>query len=374
MKVAIPLGTLLDYQITNTSGTPLYPVYNRNTQYGTGSRINSPATDRDYEAIRVVGGVCCGTAEPPHERYWRDIGPTSYQDSKNYFTNAVISSATPWTGAGAKEGDLVFDAAEERDFIAATDISAAQDTLRPGLAVRDSDEVIASYWIDAGSANAFAMLDQESASETRAKSPLTYTVRTTGKSNSISFWGLSGVESITVVVKDSGGATVETLGPLSLVFPNHPTRSATTFWVNHKEVTDPTYALTFTGKAVDADLRIASVIPGYANDLGCTRADVNESLVIPSPTRDEYGKLISRTRWYAREINATISVPKRDGDYAMELLGESQRAYAAVFDFSTEYLDEPGLKIWGILTSAVRVNTGRFDLDTINMTIGGFTQ
>ena len=92
---------------------------------------------------------------------WEQLGESALT-TPTYMTNVVLSHHPTWTtGVAVTADETVFDQSDHRDYIAPNAILAADNTIRPSAAIRNSDEDIAARWSVLGPANAWAPYDKE---------------------------------------------------------------------------------------------------------------------------------------------------------------------------------------------------------------------
>jgi hypothetical protein len=200
----MPLITL-EIDGTVTSEPSNFPVWDTNTKYYPGDRVyNSPSIGGDNLNYECTAYANLAKDRPDLEPdHWVVVGGTSVEISSPV-TSADESLATAWvSGESVDEGVVKYDEIARRDYVAALDISDTDNIIRPSVAVQSDDVDLAARWVDYRPANAWACLDAEISTKTRALNSMSMTLLGSGEANRIALFGLENATDVQVVVNSS---------------------------------------------------------------------------------------------------------------------------------------------------------------------------
>jgi len=213
----IPLS--LAYELSTETTTETipeelgYPNYVVGRIYYQGDIVHSAEADggdgRNYQlTMRALGFG----GRPEDGWPWQEVGGPIPSGERtivtettvtDYLTNVDISQYPTWDGSGAYLGQIFFDSADGRNYAAAVQIDSADDTTRPSAAVNASDVDVASRWVLYSVANAFACLDNETATRTTGGFSIESTLIGRGLADRITFFGLHNCDKIDVTVSSA---------------------------------------------------------------------------------------------------------------------------------------------------------------------------
>jgi len=217
----------IDYEIDSETATVIteeeiaqelgYPDYVVGRLYYQGDVVHSAVSDGgDGHNYRLLGVALAFGGRPEDSSTWQQIDEVQTTTTTvtttavttsfltDYITNVDISQYPTWKGEGAYVGEIVFDAADGRNYAAAVAIDAADDTTRPSAAVNSNDVDTASRWVLYSVANGFACVDKEVVTGTEYGGDIRMMVRASGISDRVTFFGLRDIKTIEVVVSNGG--------------------------------------------------------------------------------------------------------------------------------------------------------------------------
>ena len=153
-KADLAFSGSVSYVYSAWSGSSVY--------YARYSKIRYQVGGVYYDYRARTSHISSSDRAPTNTYYWSKIGVSSTTSGATYTTNVRLSDYDTWTsGQEAKAGSVKYDPADHRDYLAASLISAGDNTTRPSEAVLSTDEAFAARWVAVSIANAWAPFDLE---------------------------------------------------------------------------------------------------------------------------------------------------------------------------------------------------------------------
>lgn len=317
----------------------------------------------DYRCRR--GHTASSSRSPANTSHWTKIGAASTTGGYTYTTNVRLSASSAWaTGAAITAGDVVFDDADQSDYIATTAISAGDNTLRPSEAIRSATALIAARWVSLGKANAWAWSDTEINSRLQGYDASNNLVLPTFTIDAgvlayavdqVCFSGLLHVEELTAKVYVDGvlqETLTKSLGPgatgyllTSAVLAFTPVAAGKALSIE----------VTLSRAVLSLPPTVGAIVIGYGYELATTEWDVETSLL--GFSRQErnitYGTISFLPRGSAKVVRATgfLDPAVSSGDHLLQLIAwlSGQPIY---FDLNEDGTDYDRLRLYGICTRA----------------------
>lgn len=349
-------------------------------------RDNSSGSWRDYRAKSTHTSSAWN--RPPNSWYWSDRGPSSVSGGYTWRTNVRLSAYDAWTtGAAVSAGGRRYDDANQHDYQAVVAISSGDNTTRPSEAGLSSDEAVAARWIDLGSANAWAALDQESNSylagrdvnNTIVNPVFTIEVEPNSLINRIAFAGLWNVGGITVTVYLSGALSETKTVTLAHRGTNKFGRLPKTAIIDLTTIAAdavPTIEITLTRATSTAEPRLGVVVVGYGHVLTDTEWGVETSMLSFSRKQrdDTFGTMTFLHRGSARQIRATCQIDPTEvsGDVVQQVL-EDLDGQPIFFDFNGSGLSYDRLRVFGFYTT-LGIVVPTVTRETLSITVEGLVE
>lgn len=351
---------------TGASPSYVYSAWATSTTYAKDTiiRDNASGAWRDYRAKSTH--TSSSWTRPPNSWYWSDRGPSSVSGGFTWTTNVRLSAYDAWANAQAvAAGSRRYDDGNQHDYQAVIAISSGDNTLRPSEAVLSADETIAARWIDLGSANAWAALDQESnsylagrdANNTLVDPVFTVAVEQTGSVDRVAFAGLANVGAITVKVYLSGSLSETKTATLAHGGVTTFGRLPRTAIINLTPIAADaslTLEITLTRAVSATECRLGVLVVGYGHILMDTEWGVETSALSFSrkERNDTFGTMTFLKRGFARQIRATceVSPVAVSGDVVQQVL-EDLDGQPVMWDFNGAGLSYDRLRVYGFYTS-----------------------
>lgn len=367
MEVIIPLDAYIDWSV----GTPDYwrTAWATSTAYTAGTsfvRYQVGSVWYDYVAM-VTHTSSASTAPGYATNYWRRIGRSQSLAGTSVYTNVDGTFGQTWvSGTATPAGTLIHDPLVRRDYVAAIDLTAGENTIRPHDCQYHPDPLIAARWVDRGASNAYAPVDYGTdtpfvvsklvgiSAADAIINPTFRVAESGGVIDRIAFVGLVNVKTIIVAVYIDGSLTeTKTVSAIP---------SGTTYGFLKKSVSIPVTQIAADKAAVfhitlvrDISTwapEVGRVIVGRAYTLGDTQWKAETSILSFSrKERDAtYGTLTLTPRPSARTLRATCSVYPSSvaGDIVQQGL-EYLDGKLAFFDFNNTGTDYDRLRVFGIV-------------------------
>ncbi len=373
---------------TGASPTYVYAAWATSTSYAKDTivRDNTSGSWRDYRAKSTH--TSSTWSRPPNSWYWSDRGPSSVTGGYTWTTNVRLSAYDAWTTEQAVSvGGRRYDDATQHDYQAVVALTAGENTTRPSEALLSSDATIAARWIDLGSANAWAALDQESNSYLAGRDTnngivnpvFTITAEQTGTVNRIAFAGLYNVGAITVKVYLSGvlsetkSVTLTHLGTTTYGrLPKTAIIDLTTIAADAVL----TLEITLTRSVSTVEPRLGVVVVGYGHVLTDTEWGVETSSLSFSRKQrnDTFGLMTFLKRGSARQIRATCQLDPAvvSGDVVQQVL-EDLDGMPVYWDFNGAGLSYDRLRVFGFYSS-MGIVVPAVTRETLSITVEGLVE
>ncbi len=353
MEVIVPLEISLAY--TGSSPTYIYSAWATSQAYVVGD-IRRYQISGVYRDFRCKVAHTSSTANAPDKQvttstttgwwiftqttyttqsYWEDRGPSATSGGYTYTTNVRLSHYPTWsTGSAVALNAAVYDAADNKDYLATVAVTSGDNTVRPSEAVKSADETLAARWICLGAANAWAAIDylgntylQGYESDGDLCDPaFTITCACATAVDRVAFAGLVNVKTVAITVTDDGVAQ----DPVSVsLIP-----SGTTYGVTLRTANIPidtvaansalSIAVTLTRNDTAKPAQCAVITVGRAHTLSDTEWGVETSILSFSrKERDEnFGTVNFIKRGSSRQMRAVCYLDPAaiSGDVVQELL------------------------------------------------------
>jgi hypothetical protein len=349
----------------HTTGTPVYvsPAWAAGQTYTANVSIvrveNPTGWWEDYRCIAThVSAAGYGVLETIG-KYWELRGPAAIASGGTPVTNVSLTFATTWqSGAAITVDTVVFDASDSHEYVAAVALSSAENTIRPSLAVKSSDRLIAARWSDRGAANAWAPIDYETGSVLRGLNssgtivnPAFSIATTPGYFNRIAFSGLYNVASIQVKVYISGSLTETKTATL-----------AAGTWSIRPETAIIDLSVITAAALLEVTLTRATstiiptcgkVVYGFGYELGLTNWGVETGILSFSrKERDKvYGTVKLLKRKSAKRLRASclVKASSATGDAVHRVLSNHD-GRTAFFDFNNSGTTYDRMRLFGFLS------------------------
>lgn len=380
MQIIVPVEAAL--ATTVTTPVYIYSLWATSTVYAAGNivRYVTNGVSRDY---RCNYAHTSSTYSYPTSWvwYWTDLGLSATTGGVTYTTTFRLSNSTPWTtGAAVAANAINYDPADNHDYQAVIAVAAGDNTIRPSEAVRSATETIAARWIDMGSANAWAALDQqsntymmgykESDGSILANPTMTVDVDTNAVADAVCFDGLYNCDLLTITPTLGGvaGTPITVTNPArSLIVPLASTKAAGT-----------TLSLAFTISRDVATLpvKLGLMCFGLRVPLAYTEWEVETSMLSFSRKErdDVYGTVTFVKRGSAKLVKARCYVDPAvvSGDVVMQTL-EAIDGMPVFWDFNNGVSDYSRLRLFGFFTDlATAIKADSYE--SLSLTVEGLVQ
>ena len=367
MEIVIPLDAYIEW----SAGTPSYTrtAWATSTAYTAGiSFVRYQVGSVWYDYVAMVTHTSSASTAPSYAtNYWRRIGRSQSLGATSVYTNVDPSFGANWTsGASVTAGTLVHDQLVRRDYVAALDLTAGENTIRPHDCQYHPDPLIAARWVDRGASNAYAPVDYGTdtpfvvsklvgiSAADAIVNPYFHVAESGGIIDRVVLVGLVNVKTIIVAVYVDGTLTeTKTVSAIP---------SGTTYGFLKKTVSIPVtqiaadkaavFRITLARDIATRAPEVGRVIVGRAYTLGSTQWKAETSILSFSrKERDAtYGTLTLTPRPSARTLRATCSVYPSSvaGDIVQQGI-EYLDGKLAFFDFNNTGTDYDRLRIFGIV-------------------------
>lgn len=362
MQIIVPV----EASLASTATTPVYvySLWATSTVYAAGTIIRyvTSSVSRDY---RCNYAHTSSTYSYPTSWvwYWTDLGLSATTGGVTYTTSFRLSNSTTWTtGAAVAANAVNYDPADNHDYQAVIAVAAGDNTIRPSEAVLSATETIAARWIDMGSANAWAALDQqtntymmgykESDGSILANPTMTVDVDTNAVADAVCFDGLYNCDLLTITPTLGGvaGTTITVTNPArSLIVPLASTKAAGT-----------TLSLAFTISRDVATLpvKLGLMCVGLRVPLAETEWQVETSILSFSrkERNETYGTVTFVKRGSAKLVKAVCHLDPAviSGDVVMQTLAAVD-GLPIFWDFNNTGSDYARLRLFGFFSDLATV-------------------
>jgi hypothetical protein len=366
----------------HTTGTPTYvsPTWATGQTYTANQSIVRVETSSgwwdDYGCIAThVSASGYGVLETIN-KYWTYRGPSAIASGATPTTNVALTTMSPWqSGTATSVDDVVYDASDSHEYVAVTAITSGDNTIRPSLAVKSSDRLIASRWLDIGAANAWAPIDYQTSSILKGLNssgtivdPVFKVSCNAGYWNRVALTGLYNVASITIKVYVSG----------SLTETKTATLTAGTYSIRPE-----TAVINITALSTAADIEVTltrdvstivptcgKVILGYGYELAQTQWGIETGILsFSKKERDPvFGtvKLVKRKSAKRLRASCTIKTASVTGDIAYRVIA-NRDGQACFFDFNNSDTSYDRMRFFGFITDfSITPLTPSYELLTIS--------
>lgn len=385
MQIIPPMA--LSLAKTGSSPTYVYSAWATSTAYAKDALIrdNSSGVWRDYRAKSAH--TSSSWSRPPNSWYWSDRGPSSVTGGYTWTTNVRLSAYATWaTGTAVAEGESRYDDATQHDYMAVVAIASGDNTLRPSEAIRSSNETVAARWIDLGSANAWAALDQESSSYLAGRDAanaiidpvFTINVEQTEAVDRVAFAGLADVASITVKVYLSGTLSetkTATLAHAGTTYGRYP-KTAIIDITSVSASAALSLEITLTRGVSTKEPRCGVIVVGPGMAISDAEWGVETSSLSFSrkERNDVFGTMTFIKRGSARQIRASCQITPESvsGDVVQQVLADYD-GMPIFWDFNGSGLSYDRLRVFGFYSS-MGIVVPYVTRETLSITVEGLVE
>jgi predicted nucleic acid-binding Zn-ribbon protein len=280
------------------------------------------------------------------------------------------------------KGIRLYDEVDMQVYEAVVEVSVADNTTRPGLAIDSASDEVAARWFLWGPVGRYRMYDGRIFTRVQATAPggSTLALTTTcsissGTCDRVGLFGMVNVASAVIRIKNNG-SLVQTLTP-TFTFPSPHTAYYLPQWVgSHTPVEAPEYEIELYAPTNGGVIEIGLFSGAEAEELGVTKDGIGLEWEDFSRTdfNQTYGTAQFIRRGLSRRANAQIEIPERWGSWVEERLA-ARRAAPTIYDLNNDMTDRDfGRVFYGVGMATKRTDSGLSGLDVLDFDIRGLVE